>query len=231
MSRGVVARGVEQHFVSRNLGDAKARRAALAGAQNFAAAAKFEIFFGDENPSSVFSIIARRFACRLAERRFVEQHAEDFSRAAADAAAQLMQLRETEALGMFDDHDVGVRNVDADFDHGRGDENFELAGRESRHRLVFLLAREPPCRRPTLSPNTGADTRSVLRLRRDRLSRSFRSAGTPSRLARLPRVARGCDRSSRSSNSSGTAFVATGLRPAGFSVELRDIEIAVMGHQ
>ena len=37
-----------------------------------------------------------------------------FPRPAANPAAQLMQLRQPEALGMLDHHDGGVRDVDAD---------------------------------------------------------------------------------------------------------------------
>ena len=39
--------------------------------------------------------------------------------APADAAAQLMQLRQPEPLGMLDDHHRRIRHVDADF-HDRG---------------------------------------------------------------------------------------------------------------
>ena len=47
--------------------------------------------------------------------------------AAADAAAQLVQLREPEAVGLLDDHHRRVRDVDADLDHRRRDEHVELA--------------------------------------------------------------------------------------------------------
>ena len=47
--------------------------------------------------------------------------------AAADASAQLVQLREAEALGVLDDHDGGVGNVDADFDDGGGDQDVDFA--------------------------------------------------------------------------------------------------------
>jgi len=39
--------------------------------------------------------------------------------AAADAAAQLVQLREAELVGAVDDDGVGVRVVDAGLDDGR----------------------------------------------------------------------------------------------------------------
>ena len=51
--------------------------------------------------------------------------------AAADAAAQLVQLREPEAVGLLDDHDRRVRDVDADLDHRRRDEHVELARLEA----------------------------------------------------------------------------------------------------
>ena len=53
-------------------------------------------------------------------------------RAAPDAAAQLVQLEQPEPVGVLDDHHRRVRDVDADLDHGRGDEHVELAGAEAR---------------------------------------------------------------------------------------------------
>src|SRR3989442_11697564 len=58
----------------------------------------------------------------LAEPPAREQDAVRLPRAAADAAAQLVQLREPEALGVLDQHDGGVRDVDADLDDGGGHE-------------------------------------------------------------------------------------------------------------
>ena len=53
-----------------------------------------------------------RLGC-FAERRAVEQEAGRALLAAADAAAQLMQLRQPEALGVLDHHDGRGRNGDA----------------------------------------------------------------------------------------------------------------------
>ena len=53
-----------------------------------------------------------------------------------------MQLREAEALGVLDHHDVGVGHVDADFDDRRRDEDLDRAFREGGHRLVFFLGRK-----------------------------------------------------------------------------------------
>ena len=57
--------------------------------------------------------------------------------AAADAPAQLVQLRDPVAIGVLDEHDRGVRDVDADLDHGRGHEHVGAAGGEVGHRLLF----------------------------------------------------------------------------------------------
>ena len=54
----------------------------------------------------------------------------------ADAAAQLVQLGEAEALGVVDDHDGGFGHVDADFDHGGGDEELGLAAGEGGDRAL-----------------------------------------------------------------------------------------------
>ena len=46
---------------------------------------------------------------------------------APDAPAELMQLRQTETLGILDQHDGGVGNIDAHFDHGRADQRTRFA--------------------------------------------------------------------------------------------------------
>ena len=68
-----------------------------------------------------------------------EQDAVRRLRAAPDAAAQLMQLRETEALGMLDEHHRRVGDVDPDLDHRRGDEDVDLAVAEAAHDRVALV--------------------------------------------------------------------------------------------
>ena len=59
--------------------------------------------------------------------------------AAADPAAQLVQLRDAEPVGVDDDHRARVRHVDADLDDRRRDEHVDLAGGERAHRRVLLV--------------------------------------------------------------------------------------------
>ena len=51
--------------------------------------------------------------------------------AAADAPAQLVQLRDAVALGVLDEHHRRVGDVDADLDHGRGHEHVRAARGEA----------------------------------------------------------------------------------------------------
>ena len=90
---------------------------------------------------------------------------DDFLRAAADAAAQLVQLGETEALGMFDDHDRGLRHVDADLDDGGGHEDRERARGERRHHAVLVLGGEPSMHQADAVAETGAKL-GIARFRR-----------------------------------------------------------------
>ena len=50
-----------------------------------------------------------------------------------------MELGQAEALGVLNHHDGGRRHIDADLDHGGGDQELALAGRKPRHGGVFSL--------------------------------------------------------------------------------------------
>ena len=77
------------------------------------------------------SAFSRSRPC-VGQRILIQQDAVGLVRAAADAAAQLVQLRQAEPLGVLDDHDRRVRHVDADLDDRRRHEDVELAARRTR---------------------------------------------------------------------------------------------------
>ena len=91
-------------------------------------------------PSSVSRMMASRAFAVDAERRPVEQDTGRALGAAADAAAQLMQLRQPEALGMLDHHHARFGHVDADFDHRGRDQEPRLARGETLHGAILLGA-------------------------------------------------------------------------------------------
>ena len=61
---------------------------------------------------------------------------------APDAPAQLVQLRQPEALGVLDHHQGGVRHVHAHFDDRGGHQQLHAAGGERLHGLRFLRRRQ-----------------------------------------------------------------------------------------
>ena len=50
-----------------------------------------------------------------------------------------MELRQAETLGVLDDHNRGIGNVDADLDDGGSDENPQLAVAKLAHDVVALV--------------------------------------------------------------------------------------------
>ena len=72
--------------------------------------------------------------------------------AAADPAAQLVELREPVALGPLDQHHGRVGDVDPDLDHARRHQHVGLARRRTRSIAALPSSREGiwPCSRPTL---------------------------------------------------------------------------------
>ena len=54
------------------------------------------------------------------------------------AASQLMQLRQTHALGILDDHQAGVRDIDSDLDYRGRDQQLDHAIFEGLHATLFL---------------------------------------------------------------------------------------------
>src|SRR5436190_1994231 len=89
-----------------------------------------------------------------------------------DAASQLVELREPEAICLLHDHDRRVRDVDADLDHGRGDEHVELTRLEARHQIAPLERPQAAVEQAdAVTAELGAAQTFRLCLRRSRLRR------------------------------------------------------------
>src|SRR2546421_338627 len=83
-------------------------RAMLTRAEKFPGAAKFQIHLGDLKPIARARHRVQAFLRAVGGARRYENAIRRL-RSASDAAAQLMQLREAEALGVVDQHDRRVR--------------------------------------------------------------------------------------------------------------------------
>jgi hypothetical protein len=112
---------LEEIAVAKGVGDVEAEGAGLAGAEKFAGAAELQIGFGDFETVGGAHHGFEAGAGFVGHTHGADEDAVGFLRTAADASAELMELGEAEALGMLDDHDGGVGDVDADFDDGGGD--------------------------------------------------------------------------------------------------------------
>ncbi len=114
-----------------------------AASEQIAGAANLEIAHRDLQARAEMRELADRFEARFGlfgERfvRLIEQVAVGLMIRAADAAAQLIELREPELVGVVHDHRVDVGNVDPVFDDRRGDEHVELAVDEALHHRLEL---------------------------------------------------------------------------------------------
>ena len=100
--------------------------------------------------------LSRAFAVSR-QRLLEQQQAHALGGAAADAAAQLVQLREAEALGVLDHHQRRVRHVDADLDHRRRDQHVDFAARRTPAITAALSSGFiRPCSRPTANSGSAA---------------------------------------------------------------------------
>ena len=95
-------------------------------------------------PSRVAATAVQPLPCRRAGAALGDEQAQTGVRATADAAAQLVQLRDAEPVGVEHDHHGGVRYVDTDLDHRRGDEHVDVAARRTAHHVVLRVGRQPP---------------------------------------------------------------------------------------
>jgi len=94
--------------------------------KKFAGAAQLQISFGNfETVVSAYHGVKAR-AGIIGQEAGSDQNAMRFLRAAADAAAQLVQLRKTETFCVFNHHNRGVGNVHTDFDDRGGDQNLRV---------------------------------------------------------------------------------------------------------
>src|SRR5258708_3582345 len=127
-------------MVAKDVAETESGGAGLPGAEELAGAAELEVALRDVE--TVAGLHEHLQAIHRLERgSFVgDWNAVGFSRAPSHATAKLVKLGESEAIGIDDEHDRGVRHVNSDLDHGRRHEDVDLASLEALHRL-FLLRR------------------------------------------------------------------------------------------
>ena len=135
---GETAGGSDERGVADEVAEAEVGEPALGGAHEVAGAADAEVGFGDgETVGGFFEELESGGGVRVLA--VGDEDAEAFVGATADAAAELVELGEAEAIGVEDEDDGGVRDIDADFDDGGGAEGVDGVGAEAFHEVVFFV--------------------------------------------------------------------------------------------
>ena len=118
--------------------------AMLLAAEKIACAAKFQVERGDAEASAEVAEFLEGGEALARDRckrgfRWDQQVRVGALIGAADAAAQLVELGEAEAIGAIDDDGVGARDVEAVFDNGGGEEDVRFAANEFQHHFFELV--------------------------------------------------------------------------------------------
>ncbi len=131
------------------LGDPQVGETALAGAEEVARAAQFQIplgqpeaivGFGHELQPLAHIWIGRPGDQRTVARLLPTPH----------TAPELVQLGQTKAIGVLDHHDGGVGHVDADLDDCGAHQYLAFAGGKGAHDLILLAAGHSPVKQSHL---------------------------------------------------------------------------------
>src|SRR5262249_15115364 len=130
----------EDISIEHQIRDPEFRHPRLASTGHFTGTAELKIDLCQAEAVDCRNHCLNALAGHVVQSAWRHPNAQGLLRATSDAAAQLMQLRESESLRMFDEHDGGIRHVDTHFDDRCRYEDVDLPGRESRHRCFFFLA-------------------------------------------------------------------------------------------
>ena len=124
---GGAARPVEELLILAQPREPEIREPGLPRAEQLTLAADLEVPFGELEAVGRLHHRLETVVGDVGELllRARDEQAVRLLRPAPDAAAELVELGEAEAVGLLHDHDRRVRDVDADLDHRRGDEHIE----------------------------------------------------------------------------------------------------------
>ena len=135
---GVVAGKLYDLAIVGEVGDVEVEGdAALLGSFDVAGAAQLHVFLGNDETVVGLGHDLESVPGVVAELELGHEYAEALVGTSAHAASELVKLRESESLGVFDDHDGGVGHVHAHLDHGGGHEDVRLSAGEELHLVVF----------------------------------------------------------------------------------------------
>ena len=119
-------------------GDAKFQQPRLPGTEDFARSAQFEVALRDVKPVRALAQRLQALPAVGTQWCLVQQHAMAGRAASTHPAAQLVQLRQAQPFGVFNDHQAGVGHIHPHFDNGGGDQQGNGAGLERAHNRILV---------------------------------------------------------------------------------------------
>ena len=111
-------------------------------AEELARAAQLQVQFGNLKAVGGFGDGAQALGGRGIDSLAGHEKAKRLPTPAPDAAAELVQLRETKSLRVLDQHRRGVGHVHADLDDRGRDQHLDIPGLEVPHGRFLFLARQ-----------------------------------------------------------------------------------------
>ena len=109
--------------------------AGLSESEKGARTADFQVFFGEEEAVVAFDEGVEAVVGAVFPR---QEEAVGGVCSASDAPAELVELRESESVGVFDNHDGRIGHINAHFDDRGGDKHVYIARFECLHHAFFV---------------------------------------------------------------------------------------------
>lgn len=128
----------DQVLIRLQTGKTQAGLSGLAQAHKLARAALFQVAAGDLKAIRGFIHGPQAQAGHCRERCLIQQHTNGLDLPAPYPTAQLVQLSQTETLGMLNNHQRSVRDIHPHFDDGRGDQHVQISAAKGFHDLRFF---------------------------------------------------------------------------------------------
>src|SRR5438093_4051494 len=120
----------EPREIPKRIRDPHRRYARLPASQKVARPPRLEVFLGDREAVRRLLEDAEPLARLFPRVPADDERAERAAGRPSDAPAELVQLREAEALRVLDDHERRLRHIDADLDDRRRDQDADPSRRE-----------------------------------------------------------------------------------------------------
>jgi len=154
----------EKLAIAHKVGDSKFWESSLPCSEELAGAAHGEIELGKFETILGANHGVEALFSQVGDALPGDENAVALRGTSADTATELVKLSETEALGVFDDHDGGVGDVDAHFDDCGCHEDVDLSALKAAHDDFLVVGVEPAVEQAETEACKWADAEFLVHL-------------------------------------------------------------------